>query len=155
MTLTRRDANDGQVLVAQGSGHGEIEKFFEHFFSHGDLFSIVPRQLWSPPTDVYETPDKYVVKIEIPGINDVQDFEITLNHNVLTVRGCRRDKSTDIKLGFDQMEIHYGYFEKVITLPHSIDPDTRSGVYSDGFLCITIGKAKPQHTGRRKIQIKS
>jgi len=155
MALTGCDTDGRQVLVSQGSEHGDIDRFFEHFFSHSNLFNLIPQSLWSPPTDVYETPHKYVIKIEIPGIKDVKDFEIGLNHNVLTVRGCRRDKSADTKLGFDQMEIHYGYFEKVVTLPHSIDPDTRSGEYRDGFLCITIGKAEPRRSERRKIEIQA
>jgi len=134
----------------------DTEKIFKHFFSQSNLFSSIPHNLWSPPTDVYETTDKYVVRIEIPGVQDVDsDVEIELTHNVLTVRGHRNDSTCDTKLGFHQMEIHYGYFEKVITLPHSIDPEARQGAYSDGFLKITIDKASPRHKARRRIDIES
>ena len=134
----------------------DTEKIFKHFFSHSNLFSALPHNLWNPPTDVYETPDKYVVRIEIPGIQDVDsDVEIELTHNVLTVRGNRRDVSCDTIVSFHQMEIHYGYFEKVITLPHSLDPDARQGTYCNGFLCVIIDKATPQHKQKRRIDIES
>jgi HSP20 family protein len=137
----------------QPSRDSSIDRIFEHFFSPKNLFSSIPNTLWSPPTDVYETPDAYVVRMEIPGIRE-DNISIELNHNVLTVRGRRNDHSTDTKLGFHQMEIHYGYFEKVVTLPHAIDPENRAGKYADGFLCITVGKSKPRRT-RRHIQIES
>ncbi|MFH1732484.1 MAG: Hsp20/alpha crystallin family protein [Planctomycetota bacterium] len=133
----------------------DTEKIFKHFFSQSNLFSSIPHNLWSPPTDVYETTDKYVVRIEIPGIQDADsDVEIELTHNVLTVRGHRCDTTCDTKLGFHQMEIHYGYFEKVITLPHAINPEARQGTYSDGFLKITIDKA-PRQEAKRRIDIES
>ena len=82
-------------------------------------------------------------------------MEIELTHNVLTVRGNRRDMSCDTIVSFHQMEIHYGYFEKVITLPHSLDPDAREGTYCNGFLCVIVGKATPQHKQKRRIDIES
>ncbi len=147
----------GECAHAQGyRKETEGEKVLKHFFSQSNLFSTLPHNLWSPPTDVYETPSMYVVRVEIPGIEDVgRDVDIELNRNVLTIRGYRRDMTSDTKLGFHQMEIHYGYFEKVVTLPHSIDPDARKGAYEDGFLCITIDKAEPRGRSQRRIDIKS
>ena len=131
----------------------DVEKIFQHLFSQSNLFSTIPHNLWTPPTDVYETPNTYVIRIEIPGLASKEDVKIELHHNVVTVRGYRRDRSIDVKLGFHQMEIHYGYFEKVVTLPHSIDPEIEPASYEDGFLCIRIGKAEPPKKTRRRIQI--
>jgi HSP20 family protein len=144
----------GGVVFHDAGDETDIDRIFQHFFSHKDLFSAIPQNVWSPPTDVYETPDGYVIRVEIPGLVQ-KDVDIELNHNVLTVRGHRRDHSTDVKLGFQQMEIHYGYFEKVVTLPHSIDSDSRSASYTDGFLRVNVGKKKPQQKNERRIQIES
>ncbi len=135
------------------SDEGNVERIFQHFFSQRNLFSSIPHHVWSPPTDVYQTRDAYVIKVEIPGI-DEKDISMELNHNVLTIQGCRRDNCPDSKISYAQMEIHYGYFEKVVTLPHAIDPDRRSAKYSDGFLRISIGKAGPE-SRRRTIPIES
>ena len=44
--------------------------------------------VWRPPTDVYETEDKYVVIVEIAGMNE-EDFSVTLDQNILTISGLR------------------------------------------------------------------
>ena len=142
-----------RLIVHHRSEETEAERILKHFFSHSNLFSMFPADLWTPPTDVYETPEHYVVKIEIAGI-DLKEVEIDLTHNVLSVRGHRRDRRCDTKLGYHQMEIHYGYFEKVVTLPHDIDRDSMKAGYRDGFLCVTVGKA-PQGRKRKRIEIES
>lgn len=134
----------------------DVERIFKHFFSQKNLFGAIPHTPWSPPTDVYETEDMYVIRLEIPGIHDVaKDVTIELTQNLLSVRGYRRDQCSDHKLGFYQMEIHFGYFERVVTLPHSIDPDSRKGSYADGFLRITIGKSRRRRADRRQIDVRS
>jgi HSP20 family protein len=152
-TVTIGSQCSGPRLQPAGD-ESDIDRIFQHFFSHKDLFSTIPQNVWSPPTDVYETPGGYVVRVEIPGLIQ-KDVEIELKHNVLTVRGHRRDHSPDVKLGFQQMEIHYGYFERVVTLPHSIDPEARSASYRDGFLRVNIGKKKAQSKTERRIHIES
>ena len=131
-----------------------MERIFQHFFSQKNLFSTIPHSPWSPPTDVYETADSYVVRMEICGIENVaRDVDIELNQNVLTVKGYRRDRCSDTKIGFHQMEIHYGYFERVITLPHAVDPESRKGTYNEGFLVVSIGKSAVKRRLKRHIDI--
>ena len=45
---------------------------------------------WTPNTDVYETADRLVVRLEVAGV-ERDDIEITLNERLLVVRGHRRD----------------------------------------------------------------
>jgi HSP20 family protein len=134
---------------------GDVERFFEQFFSHRNLFSSIPHSIWSPPTDVYETGAEYIVRVELPGIQKDDQLSIELNHNVLTLRGHRHDHCTEAKKSFLQMEIHYGYFEKVITLPHGINPDVPPATYRDGFLCIRIRKSQQRRRTRCRIRIES
>jgi HSP20 family protein len=142
MDMTKTVVAGDTPLWLDQAEESEAERVFKHFFSQSNLFSSIPHNVWSPPTDVYATPDKYVVRIEIPGIQDVRkNVTVQLTDNVLTVCGYRRDCCTDKKLGFEQMEIHYGYFEKVVTLSHDIDAESLAGMYDRGFLCISIDKA--------------
>jgi len=154
MGVSGTGAWDRGGLATQPHGQGDADKILHHFFSDKNLFSTIPHSLWGPPTDVYETPGEYVIRMEIPGVGQ-GNVAIELNHNVLTIQGHRYDKSSDVKLNFHRMEIHYGYFEKVVTLPHSIDPDVPPAKYSDGFLCISIRKAEPRRSPRRQIEIGS
>lgn len=96
---------------------------------------------WHPPTDVYETDDCVVVKVEIAGMEE-QDFAISLDGKTLTISGIRRDPAA--KLGYQQMEILYGHFETDVHLTRAIDEDGIEALYQNGFLCVQLPKVKPR-----------
>ena len=96
-------------------------------------------QVWSPPTDVYETDFYVVVKIEIAGLKP-EDFTISLGHRVLAVRGSRQDPAP--KLAYQQMEINYGQFQTEVYLPWPINESAETeATYEHGFLTICLPKA--------------
>lgn len=96
---------------------------------------------WRPPTDVYETDDHVVVKVEIAGMKE-EDFSIALESNRLVICGVRRDPAA--KLAYQQMEILYGYFETDAYLQGAIDENRIEATYQDGFLCVFLPKARPR-----------
>jgi len=97
-------------------------------------------QIWSPPTDVYETDSSIVVKIEIAGLSP-EDFTISLAHRVLTVRGVRRDPAS--KLAYQRLEINYGQFQTEVHLPWPINDSAEiEATYEQGFLTILLPKAQ-------------
>jgi HSP20 family protein len=98
-------------------------------------------KLWCPPTDVYETDDCIVVKVEIAGVEET-DFSISLDANKLVVSGVRSDPAE--KVGYEQMEIPYGYFETDVHLMRAIEPEQIEATYQNGFLSIRLPKARPR-----------
>lgn len=96
---------------------------------------------WRPPTDVYETDDCVVVKVEIAGMED-EDFGISLDGKQLIISGMRRDPAS--KLGFQQMEILYGHFETDVHLARAIEEDKIEASYQNGFLVVRLPKVKPR-----------
>ena len=98
-------------------------------------------QTWSPPTDVFETNDSVIVKVEIAGM-EREDFSLTLDAQTLTISGVRHDPAA--KLGYQQMEILYGHFETQVHLPRALDLDNIEATYSNGFLSVRLPKAKPR-----------
>ena len=121
-----------------------IESMFEHslgsFVSgHKPLFSLA-KKIWNPPTDVYETDEAIFIKIEVPGI-DVEQLDIALKHNQLTVRGIRfEDRAIVDDATIHLVEIHYGRFERMFKLPESIKVDDVKAGYAEGFLRMTVAK---------------
>jgi len=96
-------------------------------------------QVWSPPTDVYETDCSIVVKIEIAGLRP-EDFTISLAHRVLAVRGVRLDPAS--KLVYQRMEVNYGQFQTEVYLPWPINESAEiEATYEEGFLTILLPKA--------------
>ena len=76
--------------------------------------------IWRPPTDVYETDDTIVVRMEIAGMNDA-DFTVILEDRFLLIRGVRSD--TLERRAYQQMEIPFGEFVSEIGLPGPVAVD--------------------------------
>jgi HSP20 family protein len=102
--------------------------------------------IWSPPTDVYETENGYVVRVEIAGMREA-DFEITVEDGFLMISGSRPDVPE--RRAYQQMEIRFGKFETIVGIPGPVDLDASRADYSEGFLTVTLPKAKPS-----QVQIK-
>jgi HSP20 family protein len=97
-------------------------------------------KIWHPPTDVYETDDCVVVKVEIAGMAE-EDFTISLDGKRLIISGVRRDPAA--KLGYQQMEVLYGHFETEVHVARAIDEDRIEATYQSGFLNVRLPKVKP------------
>ena len=102
----------------------------------------IKSHVWQPPTDVYDTDDEIIVRVEIAGMNDA-DFSIDLDQNMLVISGLRPD--TTKRKAFQQMEIRFGEFVSQIDLPVPIDTEKVDARYTNGFLYISLPKAQPRH----------
>lgn len=94
---------------------------------------------WSPPTDLFEHADEYVVSVEIAGMRE-SDFEVIYERGVLIVTGQRPDPGE--RRAYHQMEIHFGKFSSAVALPGPVDLDGALAEYRNGFLVVKLPKAK-------------
>lgn len=97
--------------------------------------------LWRPATDLFEMEDRYVVRVEVAGMSE-KDFSISMDENVLSIRGTRPDSGE--RRAFHQMEIQYGDFITQVELPTNIERDRVEAEYQDGFLRVVLPKAQPK-----------
>jgi HSP20 family protein len=100
----------------------------------------VRSNVWSPPTDVYETEKAYVVRLEIAGMRE-DDFEVTIENNTLLISGTRPDFTE--RRAYQQMEIRFGKFSNAVSLPGPVNIEQAHADYKDGFLTVVIPKATP------------
>jgi len=105
----------------------------------------VRSHIWRPPTDVFETEQAVIVRVEIAGMRE-DDFSISLSGDQLTVRGNRPDIQE--RRAYQQMEIFFGEFNVEVNLPAPILADNVVAEYQDGFLRLMFPKDKP-----KKIQV--
>jgi HSP20 family protein len=103
----------------------------------------VRSNVWSPPTDVYETEEAYVVRVEIAGMRE-EDFEILLENNTLLISGSRPDLTE--RRAYQQMEIRFGKFSTALNLPAAVNIEQARAEYKDGFLTIVLPKATSNQT---------
>lgn len=119
-----------------------ISEEVHNLSGEGGKWRIVSRpRLWRPPTDVYETEEAMVVRVEIAGMSE-DDFSISLVERSLLIRGIRQD--TPERRAYHQMEIAFGEFNTEVELPYQVIADQVEATYRDGFLRIVLPKAQPQ-----------
>lgn len=124
----------------------QLDEHLRQSLAYLNVPALASQSAWSPNTDVYETPDHLVVKMEIAGINR-EDLEITLADRLLVVRGYRKDPCRQRRCSFRQMEIDYGYFERRIVIPRSVDGSRARAQFQNGFLHIELPKSQQsEHT---------
>jgi HSP20 family protein len=97
--------------------------------------------VWRPPTDVYETSDLVVIKVEIAGMSP-DDFEISFSNRILQIHGFRADRQR--KLSYHCLEVPYGEFLSEVYLPGSYAQDQIEAQYDNGFLTVTLPKVAPE-----------
>ena len=100
---------------------------------------------WTPPVDLLETTDAYVIIAELPG---VERHELTISMHDdgrVTFAGVRRERAGD---EYHRVERGHGTFSRTFHLPIPVDGDRITADLRDGILTVTCPKA-PEGGGRR------
>ena len=105
----------------------------------------VRSKIWSPPTDMYETDDAYIIRLEIAGMSEA-DFTVSVDAGLLIISGSRPDVQE--RRAYHQMEIRCGKFTSAVSIPNPVDLENASAEYGDGFFVVCLPKLKP-----RKVEI--
>jgi HSP20 family protein len=92
---------------------------------------------WHPSADVYRTPDGWLVKFDLAGVQP-QDIEVQARGQSLRVRGTRRDACVTEGCRFHRMEIAYNHFERTVELPCNLETAAVATEYRDGMLLVRI-----------------
>ncbi len=96
---------------------------------------------WVPPCDVFEHSDTIKIIAEIPGVRP-EDVKLSLENNTLTIRGEKRQVADEKTERVHRYERSYGSFERVFSLPSTVDPDQIEAKYDAGLLTVTLPKAE-------------
>jgi HSP20 family protein len=106
---------------------------------------------WVPPVDVVEDKEHVRITAELPGVKP-EDVKISLENNVLTIRGEKQQATEEKDERWHRYERSYGAFERTFTVPSTVDAEHISAAYDAGVLTVTLPKverAKP-----REISVK-
>ncbi len=134
-------AAEGKDLLAEMDVlSAEMERLFYRLFHPKLAMKTLGGPSWQPLTDIYETEDSFVVKMELAGVKK-EEVTIELKGGTLRVRGMRRERPAEKIKAYHQMEVNYGRFERVILLRTAISREEIAAYFEDGFLQITIPKA--------------
>jgi HSP20 family protein len=135
-----------------------MNRLFEDFFGDWGLepfggFSQTGRE-FLPSVDVAETDKEVTVTAELAGL-DQKDVELTLNDDVLTIRGEKKEESEHKDAKRYHKECSYGVFVRSIQLPAGVDQDKVKAEFKKGVLKIQLPKLETQTAKAKKIDIQS
>ncbi|MBI5807791.1 MAG: Hsp20/alpha crystallin family protein [Ignavibacteriales bacterium] len=129
--------------------HERIQKYFDDFSSFGFNFS----ETFSPKIDISEEKDKINVVAEIPGVKK-QDIKITLQDNILTIEGEKKQESEKKEKNYYRSERMFGSFKRSFTLPAEVDSEKVEAKFEDGMLNISLKKLEPKIRNEKVIELK-
>ncbi|HBQ0866633.1 Spore protein SP21 [Cronobacter sakazakii] len=92
-----------------------------------------------PALDIQETDKQYKITLEVPGVEE-KDIQITLDNDVLMVRGEKRQEQEKKEGGFHRVERSYGSFQRALNLPDDANQDSIKASFKNGVLTVTIDK---------------
>jgi HSP20 family protein len=127
-----------------------MNRLFEESLSRGrPQEPAIDSSAWSPLADVYETPDSFVVLLEIPGLSE-EDVDVDVEADQITLRGERRMTSQARPESFHRMERSYGHFSRTFRFDAEVDPAEVKARFGDGLLRLDLPKAAPRGTWRSR-----
>lgn len=126
---------------------------FDNFWS--DNWAVPSRErvetAWRPAVDIKETEENFLIRADVPGV-DPKDIELTVENNVLTIKGERHSEHTSEEDGCHRTERFVGSFERKFTLPDTVDAEQISANGKNGVLEVRLPKRAASQPKRITIQ---
>jgi HSP20 family protein len=115
------------------------------------LWSRVPEaKAWFPDIDVFEKDGKFVVKAELPGMEE-KDIDVSIEGDILAIKGEKETEKEVKKEDYYRSERTYGSFFRSIPLPSSVDKEKVEAEYSNGVLEVTLPKIAEARPKKVKV----
>jgi HSP20 family protein len=128
----------------------DFGRLFEDFFRMPFKLGLATEAV--PAVDIYEKDNKVIARIEIPGA-DPQDIKLTVDGNLLTIRGEKKEAREIKKENYYRAESAWGTFERTVELPADVKAEEAKATYKNGVLTAELPRAETQRRKEVKIQV--
>ena len=131
----------------------EVNRLFSTNLTRAFGDEGIGRGAWNPSVDIYENKDHIVLEAELPGMKR-EDFELSVENNVITLRGERQFEKKEDSDNYHRVERSYGSFTRSFTLPQTVSAEGATAEYHNGVLRVT-GRAQFESVGRTVVERRS
>ncbi len=128
----------------------EVNRLFSTNMTRSFGEESIGRGAWSPSVDIYENKDQIVLEAELPGMRR-EDFDLTIENNVITLRGERQFEKIDEADNYHRVERSYGAFTRSFTLPQTVSAEAAVAEYRNGVLRVALPKREEAKARRIAI----
>lgn len=101
--------------------------------------------------DVYQTPTEIVIRSAIAGV-DPKDLDISINNDMVTIRGERKEEETVSDDDYFYRECFWGAFSRSIILPAEVDTSAANASFKNGILTIRLPKIEKARVKKLKVE---
>lgn len=132
----------------------DMQKRLSSFFQAGypTFNEALARTEWSPPVDIAETNEAYVLHAELPDVKK-EDIKLSIHEGVLMLQGERRQEREEKGKRFHRIERTFGRFQRSFTLPSSVDESKVTASFKDGVLNVIVPKTTQAPPQSKEIKI--
>ncbi len=121
--------------------------------SYGLPQEDLARGSWVPAVDIYSNGQhELVLKAELPEMKE-QEIELTVEDNVLTMRGEKKLDAEITEEQFQRIERSYGPFSRAFALPPTVDAGKVSAEYKAGVLTVRLPLREEAKPRQIKVQV--
>jgi HSP20 family protein len=133
-----------------------MDDLFSRAFGYTPLSRLIPGNVgeFEPPFDIYETEDKVVAMIGLPGYTP-KDINLEMSPDSFTVTGERKALFEDPKATAYRKSwlASAGNFSISHTVPSEIDPNRVKAVFNNGVLQIEMPKTEQARAKTVKVNV--
>lgn len=130
--------------------NNSLKKYFDDFES---MKPSLNTNDFSPNIDISEKGNQLIIDAEIPGVQK-EDLKITLQDNILTIEGEKKNVSEEDNRNYFRTERTYGAFKKSFNLPEDVDSEKVNAKFNNGVLSITLEKVEEEAPVEKIIEVK-
>ena len=130
----------------------EMNHVFENFWNRVGQIEW-PWGSGEAKSDMVETDKAIEVSLELPGM-EMKDIEVTVNDDMLTVKGEKKIERQEEKKGYYLSERSYGAIYRTIPLPPGVDGEKAQASFKNGVLTIKLPQTPEAQAKVRKIAVK-
>jgi len=130
----------------------EMDNLWRGFFGEAPLARTFTEE-WSPTVDISESKDNFIIKIELPGM-DEKDVNVSISENILTIKGEKKKEEVDKDEHHYFCERCYGAFQRSFQLPTNVQGDKVEATFDKGVLKITLPKVEEAKKKEIEIRVK-
>ena len=105
---------------------------------------------WSPNVDIYESENEIILEAELPGLSR-DDFEVSIENNVITLKGKREFEKKEENDNFHRVERSYGAFTRSFSLPRSVSAENTTADFRNGVLRVSLPKREEAKSRRIEV----